>query len=238
MPALLSPRGFVATLAVVLAPWNRGLGQVDSAVRPEIVTTASAEVTLPPARVEIWIGIEGRGATAAAASGEHGPKLDRVLAALAGAGFGARSYESLGFAITPNYDFAAGRKLLDYSARTTLQLTLRDLDRVAQVLDTALAAGATDVPVLRFESDTTAAGRRAALSQAVNEARADAEALAQAAGGRLGRLLSLTTNPRPDLLVGEMISARAASYAGGPVIQREIRIRVVVQGRWEFTPRR
>jgi uncharacterized protein len=85
-----------------------------------------------------------------------------------------------------------------------------------------------------FESDREREGRRMALEKALTAAREDATALARAAGGRLGRLLEATTQPR----FGPMATAEfgnAAVRAGNAALPpQDVVVTVVVQARWEL----
>jgi uncharacterized protein YggE len=88
-----------------------------------------------------------------------------------------------------------GTKTIGYSASTSVQVTVRTLDKAGAVVDAAVAAGATDVSGPSFD----VAGRdelyRRALGAAVDDATAKARALAAKAGVTLGRLTSLTEQP-------------------------------------------
>lgn len=91
---------------------------------------------------------------------------------------------------------------------------------------------------ITFESDSVEMGRRTALAQALAKARSDAEALATAAGGSLGRLLEVSA--RPGFLPGAQLEAVVVNaYAGrsAPAITPpDVVVRVSVQARWEFAP--
>src|SRR5256885_1862146 len=72
--------------------------------------------------------------------------------------------------------------------------------QVGPVIDTALGKGANRIQALEFYSSNTDAGRRQALAEAIGKARGDAEAMARAAGGKLGPLVEASTTesgPRP-----------------------------------------
>ena len=81
--------------------------------------------------------------------------------------------------------------------------------------------------------------RRTALKAAVEQARRDAEAMAAAAGGELGRLVFLSSG----LVQG--FNDRAVELAGGSVVARATEIRpadltvsAIATGRWEFIKRK
>jgi uncharacterized protein YggE len=209
-----------------------------SGSRPaEIVTTGNGQTILPPDYAVLRIGVEGRARTAAAASAQAGTRVEQVRAAIRARGFPLDSIRVVHFDVSPNYEIERERRLIDYQARATLQLTVRPLERLGGVLDTALASGAGDIQSISFESDSAGAARGRALAQALQEARADAQALARAAGGSLGRLLSVTTSGPPMPFSQPMMMRAERAAAGAPPISGEVIVSVTVTGTWEFISR-
>ncbi len=114
-----------------------------------------------------------------------------------------------------------------------LPVRVNDLTRLGAVIDAALGAGASSLLGVRFESSQEERIRTLALRAAVAKARSDAEALAEAAGGRLGDLLELTTEnlQRPRMMALEQVQARGV---GPDLTPQEIVVRVRVVGRWRM----
>src|SRR5437660_983758 len=152
-------------------------------------------------RLPSWTISNGTRSSSAACCANARPTR-RVRDTLATLGFAADSIRSVAFGVEPNYDFERGHRLINYEARTVLTVRLRELDRLGSLLDAVLAAGATTIREVQFESDTLETARRHALGQALRAAQQDADALARAAGGRLGRLLQVTTTPPPAFPYG------------------------------------
>jgi uncharacterized protein len=211
-------------------------------VPADIVTTGAAQVRLPPDRALISIGIETRGSTAAAASSANARPVNRVRDTLAALGFSRDSVRVSSYTVEGNYDHERGGKLIDYEATTILAVRTRALPRMGLLFDAVLGAGATNIAQVEFESDTLESARRQALAVALNRAKADAAALAAAAGGRLGRLLHVTTGAqfgRPIYAMEELRlrGAASAAYAGGaPIVNRDVVLGVAVEAKWEFLP--
>lgn len=201
---------------------------------PDISTSAEGEVTLPPTRALVRLGIETRASTAAEASNQTGRKVRAVREGIRGLGFPLDSIRTVSFVVNPTYDYQKSQKPIDYRGFANIELTVRNLERVGAVMDTALAMGVTQVPDVSFDSDSVVAARSVAIARAMSSARADAEAVARAAGGRLGKLLSAIASsggnyPRPR---AEMSFAVAKS--GAPDVNRDVVVSVSVQTRWEF----
>lgn len=192
----------------------------------EILTAGSGEATLSPQR---------------AVSSRNAGVMTAVLDTLLRAGFPRESLQTVAFGVGPNYDYDKGNKLIDYEATAAIRLKVQDLSRIGRLIDQALAAGATDVGNVGFESDSLEQGRQQALARALGKARGDAQALATAAGGSLGRLLEVTArdNYYPGAFDAMQMGFAAMRQAAAPPISPwDVVVRVAVQARWEFVPRR
>jgi uncharacterized protein YggE len=79
-----------------------------------------------------------------------------------------------------------------YQARNTLRVSVRDAARVGEIVDTAARAGATSVSPLCFKAQDEQNARKGVLEVAGKDARAKAEALAVAAGRKIGEAISIS----------------------------------------------
>ena len=134
---------------------------------------------------------------------------------------------------------------VEFLARNTVRAIVRRLDDTGKVIDAALAAGATSIASVQFSSPTADDARRNALAMAVAQAQRDAEVLARAAGGTLGRLLSMSTSGSggPTIPYGSDTNFSYAIEAAGMgmayptmINPRDLSVTVSVFGRWEFVP--
>ncbi len=206
---------------------------------PEILTAGSGEATLPPQRAVLNIGMASRASNAAEASSRNAKILRSVLDTLARAGFPRESLKTVDFGVDPNIDYEHANKVSGYDATATIRLVVHDLTQVGRVIDLALTAGATNVSDVAFESDSLAIGRRRALGEALAKARSDADALATAAGGSLGRLLDVSTVGGFGFASGARLAAISVTSTANraPVFTpRDVVVQVSVQARWEFVP--
>ena len=87
--------------------------------------------------------------------------------------------------VQPRYDYRDGQapKLTGYELANVVEVTVRDLDRVGDVVDGALGAGATSMDGLSFRvADPAPAEREARIRAMAAAPRASADVLAEAAG--------------------------------------------------------
>ena len=91
------------------------------------------------------------------------------------------------------YDYEGDQEtVMAYSASSTLAVKVTEMDSVGRLIDEAFSAGANTLNGISFSaSDTEAAGKES-LKAAVEEARAKAEVLAEAAGLKITGIETIT----------------------------------------------
>lgn len=142
--------------------------------------------------------------------------------------------------IKPNPEFR--RYDTTYVFRDIVVVRIRDLRRVALVLDAALAAGAQKLTSLQFSSSRARQAGHDALSEATRQARRNAEIMAEAAGGKLGRPLELTTEKGQsgdafyDLRFTSLHNGGIGPTYGVAAKPPDGELRVSVHARWELLP--
>lgn len=208
---------------------------------PQIVVSASAEVRATPDRASVSVGVQSRAATAAEAAAQNSRKQRAVIEAIKAKGVPAEQIGTSQFNVMPEtrYDREgqAAPRTISYLVSNVVNVELRRIDQVGPVIDAALGAGANQINSLSFGLSAADSARRAALTLAVAKARADAEAMARAAGGSLGTLIELqageTFSPPMPMRMMEM---KATSDASVPVEPGQETVRATVSARWQFAP--
>lgn len=199
---------------------------------PEIAVSGTGTVTVSPDYAKVQLTVVTRDAEAARAGQANARAMTAVRGALRSLlGVPDDSLPTVSYTVSLDYD--RGRPV-GYQARSVIGVTVRNLARVGAVIDAALGAGANSVSQLRFESTREEAARLEALEQAVQSARRQAEAIARAAGGRLGPLLSVSTSG-PIPIPGREIAMRAMA-AETPVEAPALDVTAMVNARWTFLP--
>ena len=164
---------------------------------PHVQTVGRAERRIAPDRATLILLIETRGSTAAQAGTLNARRTEEVRDTLRSAGIAVAPTAS--YTVQPDYERPTGGRgseegrVSGYRAHTRLRVDLTQIERIGQILDAALAAGASGVETVFFESSRADSVRRAAMAEASTAARADAEVLARAMGGSLGSLLSVNS---------------------------------------------
>jgi uncharacterized protein YggE len=229
----------LAAAAMVAAPIA---AQQSPPPPPQIVTMGEGEAQVTPDRARIHVAVETRAPTAAAAAAANSRIQQAVLTRLRALGIPNERLLTIGYNVQPEYQYdrqGGGRpRISGYVARNNVRADVWEIDRVGAVIDAALAAGANSISGLDFYSSREDEIRREALADAVRKARADAEAMAVAAGGRLGPLIEIQSGgyfrpPPPMPMVGN-VRMEAAQAADTPISPGEQTFRTNVTARWQF----
>ena len=207
---------------------------------PRIVVTGTGEARVTPDRATILIGVQSRATTAAAAASDNARRQRAVTDTLRAIGVQSDQISTMNYNVSPEMQYPPNGqpKLTGYTVTNTVRVDVRKLDDIGRFIDASLAKGANNIAGLQFFSSKADSVRRAALATAITNARADAEAMARAAGGSLGQLLELSTEaaPRPifEAPMARMAAAGPAPTQIDPGVQT---VTVTVAAQWAFTSR-
>jgi len=208
---------------------------------PQISTSANGEARVQPDRAAITFAVETRALTAAKAGADNAKRQKAVIDSLRKHGLGEGQISTSGYSVAPEMRYDGKQpQVVGYVARNSVRAEVGKIDQVGTLIDAALGAGANVVSSLRFYSSKADDARKTALADAVAKTRADAEAMAKAAGGTLGTLLELATSGPVRPMGEEFAMARmaAADATPTPIEPGEQTVTVFVSARWVFVPNR
>ncbi len=227
------PRQFAAVLVLAATTaWGQASpAGTPPAGQPAVRASGDAVVHAKPDQVKIGIGVVTRAATAQQAASENAAQLQAVLAKLHAAVAGKGEIQTLGYSLTPVWNYPRDGKpsITGYTATNTVEVTSRDLSGIGQLLDAAAQAGANNIQGVQFTLQNDAPERAQALRQATLEARTNAESMAAALGMRLGPVLLVeqgTAAPIRPVFRAEAMAAPGA--APTPVEPGTIEVRATV----------
>lgn len=208
---------------------------------PVIVVTGSGSVEVQPDRVTIEFTVQNRSRSAADASDENARRTRPILEALRRMGVPDTAVTSAGFGVQPGWDPRTGARKENQSIAThRVRVRVSDIRSAGSIVETVLDRGADRIESVSFTVSDIDSAREAAISHAVAQARGDAEVMARAAGGQLGRLIEVTTQgtavpPRAYELRAGYISSSVSGGGGPPSITPgPTVVSVTVLGRWGF----
>jgi uncharacterized protein len=199
---------------------------------PAISVTGEANVSVAPDQAQIDGGVTSDAKTAREASDANNAAMGKVLLALKGAGIEEKDYQTSRLSLQPQYapNRAGPSPVVGYRASNRVTVKIRDVTKVANVIDVLVGAGATDIGGIHFSVTQASKYLDEAREKAVADARRKAELYAKAAGATLGEAISITEEGAPTpIFRGKMATPMAA---GAPVAQGEETLSVTVHVSW------
>lgn len=186
-------------LLVVALRGPLALAQTDTLARPKappstIFITTQAAARLPADRATLYLIVDAAAGAPSQATERATSGAQAVLDTLRRLGLGAQAARLTNYGAAPGSGVAGGAPQIPgatFAARSVIRVELQDLELLSTVATAAFARGATLIGPIQFSAATSDSGRRAALASALAQAKQDAEEMARAAGGRLGRLLDV-----------------------------------------------
>lgn len=241
MPRILT-RQLPAIAAFLFAPLASVAGQTTPSMAPFLATSGQGEAKVTPDRASVMVNVQTRATTAAAAAADNASRTRAVLDAIGKLGLSREQLSTEGYTVYPEmqYDRSGGTpRVSGYVVTNSVRAETKRPEQVGAIVDAALSAGANMINSLSFYASSIDEARRQAIAAAVASARADADAMARAAGGTLGSLIELSTGgptvpPRP--LYDMAVRKSSMQAEATPVNPGQQTVTVFVQAKWRFTP--
>jgi uncharacterized protein len=212
---------FPAWAAAIVLAGLIASAAVRAAEPPEpglLTVSGRGEVRAAPDRATVTLGILARAPALEPARAE----ANRVVGALLGVArelkIAAADVHTTRLGVSPEYDYGDGkrpRRLVGYSVQRQFVVELRDIDRLGELLEKGLDAGANLAGEPVLDSSRRAELERDALARAVADARANAGVIARALDGSVGSARAVTQGgaesappvPMPRLAMASMAAA-------------------------------
>jgi uncharacterized protein YggE len=190
---------FAALAVLALALSACGPTTINQEALPPLRTlnvTGSGQANLVPDIAYIYVGVRTEKPSASEAVSENNAQTQQMIQALRDFGIDAKDIRTTNFSIWPQdkYDPSTGMPSGEktYAVDNTVYVTVRDLDKLGDLLDTVVTAGANTVNSIQFDVADKAKALEQARADAVKNAEAQARALASSAGVTLGEIQNIS----------------------------------------------
>ena len=183
---------------------------------PRFTVTGEASVTATPDMATIRTGVTNQGKSAKETSDANAKTANALVAALRAAAIADNDIQTAGLSLQPTYEntVSSGRgRINGFQASTQLTIKVREIPKLADVIDRVVAAGASDINGIEFIVSAPSPALDAARTEAVADARRKAEIYAKAADVKLGRVIALSENgamPEPMMMMAEARVGRSS----------------------------
>jgi uncharacterized protein YggE len=234
----------IGLLAAALVAPAMAQAQSDSNDRdnvPFISVNGVGRVKAEPDVADINLGVTKQGDDAKEASQKAAQSMEAVIAALLGAGVAEADIQTSSISLNPVYDWDNDPPTIEgWEASNLVNVTVRDITTVGDVIDAATTAGATNVNGITFRVDDPTTAEAAAREAAVADARAKADQLAAAGGVTITGVLSLTESggqaPQPIYFERDTmaLAEAAGDMAKTPVQPGQVELSITVYAEYSI----
>jgi uncharacterized protein len=198
-----------------------------TATTDERLVTASGEGRIEVAPDIAWLsfGISSRQPTVAAARDEVAQGVARLIKLARDSGLKDEHIATAALSVSPDYEWmpdSRERVLRGYIVSRQVSLRLTDLAKLGELTEKALGVGVTDASPAVFDTSRRAELETEALVAAARDARARAQVMAGALGGRVGHPVRIEAAgpvvvPRPMAM--RAVAADAEGMSGAETYQ-------------------
>ncbi|MFK8250674.1 SIMPL domain-containing protein [Ancylobacter terrae] len=210
---------------------------------PTLSVSGEGIATAAPDLARFSTGVVSAAKTAREALDANSKQVADVIAAIKAAGVEPRDIATSGFTVQPQYsqpkpNSTEPPRISGYEVRNTVSVRLRNLALLGGLLDSMITEGANQVGGIEFDIAEPGKLEDEARTAAVKDARRQAEIIAEAAGQRIVRVVSIAEDgggmpPMPRMMAAPMM----AKQDSVPVEAGESEVRARVSIVYEIEPR-
>lgn len=208
----------------------------------KVTVAGEATSRVEPDTATLTISVVTQSGQALTAQQENARKSKAVADAVKGKAATAEIKTS-DYTLQPQYDYRDNKlpKIVGYSARNSVIVTMTDLQGVGAVIDAASQAGANSIDGISFTLKETSPARGQALADATQQAMNKANSIAQALGGRVSRVIEENeastvagegfNEVRREYSLNDMATRQNTPVTSGPLsIKSNVQLIVEIEG--------
>ena len=157
---------------------------------PGVITSGDGLASKKPDLALISVGVESKESTASAAQQDLAAKAGKLIARAKALGIADKDINTSGYFVGPSY--VSSNTIDGYRAFEQLRLKWHDVDTVGKTLDALVQEGGGTQISVGFTLADPKGAQAEARTLAIGDARSRAQAMAGAAGVKLGKVLRVS----------------------------------------------
>ncbi|PIR06288.1 hypothetical protein COV54_02815 [Candidatus Jorgensenbacteria bacterium CG11_big_fil_rev_8_21_14_0_20_38_23] len=200
--------------------------------RNTITVSDTGEIYAKPDLAVIDFSVISEAKTVAGTMVENTKKMNAVIEAVKGQGVEAKDLKTTSFNIYPRYEYQrieieiypyppGKRVLVGYEVTQSLEVKIRDMEKIGNVIEGATAAGANEVGSLQFTIDKEEEFKKQARKEAIEKAKTKAKELASQLGVSLVRITNFSESNVIPYFYGLEKAVERTGLGGGETPQIE-----------------
>lgn len=152
----------------------------------KITVSGEGKVTVTPDVAHVTIGVQTQNADAKEAQAENNRDMTKLIEAVIAEGIAEKDIQTTGYSIYPSYGKDSEGKITGYTAYNNVTVTIKDLNKIGAVLETALANGGNVAGGIQFGILDSSKHYEEALTLAIENAKIKGTTIAKAIGKTIG----------------------------------------------------
>lgn len=224
-PAALLPALCLALLATPVLAEDKTMDRL-------ITVSATGYASAEPDRARVSSGVSAEAATAREALSANSEAMRAVIAGLKESGIDAKDIQTSTFNVEPRYTHprdGTPPSIDGYRVSNQVEILVRDLGSLGDLLDKLVTLGANQMHGLSFEVSEAETLKDAARKEAVANARRRAELLAEAAGAEVGDVMTINEEvrfdgPRPMQMRASMAKESVPIESGTATLEASVTV--------------
>ena len=229
----------ILLIAAALLSACSGSVQFGQAQPRTINVTGNAQVILAPDIAYISIGVHTEAQTAKEAVDSSNTQTQAVIDAIKGQGVDAKDIQTTNFSVYQQIKTGPNgeNQGIYFVTDNTVYVTMRDLSKIGNILDTSVAAGANNIYGITFDVQDKEKATQTGRDEAMADALAQAEQLAKATGATVGPVQSITyysNTPSPIYYDTKAVPAGVGGGGSVPISSGQLTLTVTVNVIYEL----
>lgn len=162
-----------------------------------INVTGNGEVTATPDIAYLYLGVVTDKPTSIEAQSANSTAMNNIIAAIKKEGIKDEDIKTTDYSINPKYDYdknTGASILVGYTVSNTLNVTVKNISKVGQIIDTAVKSGANVSNNISFGVSDYEKYYNMALLKALSNAQSKAQAISGFLGIKLTTPVKITEN--------------------------------------------
>lgn len=181
---------FFAGLNQLINAWNNYRSSGTAIISQTINFTGEGKVKVVPDTAHVNVGLVTEGKDTITVQNENSSKMNAVIKFLKERGISEADIKTNNYSLSPKYEYSKGKSsLVGYILNQDLEVTVRKLDKIGEILDGAVKSGANQINSVSLFVDKPEELKNKAREEAIKIAKEKAVLVSNAAGLRLGKLV-------------------------------------------------
>lgn len=179
----------------IVGPLPISINQVTTEKYGTFDVQGESEIVSIPDQAMVNLGFTITADSVEAAQNQANQVTNGIIAAVKDLGVDDKDIKTVNYSVYPEYDYSREvQRVIGYRVDNTVQVTAKDTSMVNQIIDAGTQQGANQVGGVQFSlsSEKEAQLTREARKEAIEDAKANAQELANLSGMKLGSIVNIT----------------------------------------------